>query len=322
MNCYWNAGISLRILAGIYTIAIVLFLAIANAAFADTPEQLVAKLQQEKLTADEMIAYETALKESPAAKVLPLLLPLVSQGMPDGPIWNSGGAEIDVNASLEWRVFYSSSRVWSHLATQNPELAGELLAAALAETESGREKRSLLGLLLSNWNETAEPVAAEILQDWENEPEAWIAAAYCLAYHHREKYDDLFSRVLTELPEENWRESNTKADFIRLLIRHRNRALLANSMIRGKDPKSAVPLMNHEILRVGFSLIDKQEKQRIGSGYQLALGMADYVEQDFKPDQNDPRFQKGKGGLDEAFFSETSNNALRWWETNKQILLE
>ena len=312
---YWNAEISLRTLSGIYTIAIVLFLATASAALADTPQQLVASLQQEKLKADEMIACEAALKESPAAKVLPLLLPLVSQGMPSGPIWNSGGAEYDIEAKLNWRVFYFSSRVWDHLADQNPKLAGKLLTDALAETESGRERVALLGLLQKTWNEEAEPLAAEILRSWKKESDAWMAAAYCLAYHHREKYDELFSRVLTELPDETWRQSNTKANYIRLLIGHRNKALFAKKKIGD----TAVPLMNHEILNVGFSLIDKMEKHRDGFGYYLALGMADYVEQDFKPDQKDPRFKKGEGGLSEAFFAETSINALRWWEKNNQL---
>lgn len=291
-------------------------------ALADTPEQLVARLQHEKLNADEMIACETALKESPAAKVLPLLLPLVSQGMPSEPIWNSGGPEFDINAPLDWRVFYSSSRVWGHLAEQNPKLAGKLLADALVETESGREKVVLLGLLRINWNEKAEPVAAKILGNWKKESDAWMAAANCLASHHRGKYDDLFSSVLAELPDETWRQSHVKSNYIQLLIDHRNKALFANSKIRDRASRPAVPLVNHEILNVGFSLIGKMEKQRTGFGYQLALGMADYVEQDFKPDQKGPQFKKRKGGLSEAFFSETSINALRWWESNNIRLLK
>ena len=196
-----HVGLSLRTLAGIYSIAMVCFQITVSSTLADTPQQLVAKLQQEKMNADEMIACESALKASSAAKVLPLLLPLVSQGMPEGPIWNSGGVKIDINAPLDWRVFYSSSRVWNHLAKQNPKLAGELLADALVKAESGREKKALLGRLSANWNDSAEPIAAEILRNWKKEPEAWMAAAYCLASRHREKYDDLFSRVLTELPD-------------------------------------------------------------------------------------------------------------------------
>ena len=310
-----HAGLLLRALARLFSIAMVCFQITVSSTLADIPQQLVAKLQQEKMNADEMIACESALKASPAAKVLPLLLPLVSQGMPEGPIWNSGGVKIDINAPLDWRVFCSSSRVWNHLAKQNPKLAGELLADALAETESGREKKALLGRLSANWNDQAEPIAAEILRNWKKEPEAWMPAAYCLASRHRDKYDDLFSRVLTELPDKTWRERNTTADYIRLLTRHRIKALTALKF-RDKTDRSAVPSMNQKILSVGFSLIDKEEKKRAGGGYFLALGMADYVEQDFAPDEKDPRFQKVKGKLPDAYFSETSKNALRWWKEN------
>jgi hypothetical protein len=37
---------------------------------------------------------------------------------------------------------------------------------------------------------------------------------------------------------------------------------------------------------------------------------------EFAPKQSDPKY-KGENGLKDAFFIETVENALRWWEDNK-----
>lgn len=286
---------------------------------ADTIEDLVAGLQRTTLTADELRGFETELIELPAEKVLPLLLPLLSQGMPSGLIWNGSTLDADMEAPRDWRVFYSVNRVWGALAGKNPEIAGNLLAAACSESKSGREKAVLLVQMRNYWNENAENVAAEIVRSWRKEPEAWLVAAGCLAEHHRKKYDDLLVRVLTELPDDN---PQHKSRYIRELVNHRNKALFIALKRHNSTPRTAVPSMNHEILDIGYSLIDKLEKRNAGSAYFLAVDMGQYVGQDFKPDQNDRRFKTEGGGLNEAFFAETTSNALRWWRLNKKSVLE
>lgn len=292
------------------------FIIIITACLLQTEEppikSLIDRLTAETVTADELKAVEAALVEQPPSKVLPLVLPLIAAGMPAGGIYNSGGVETDYDAPKTWRNYYSAHRVWRPLAFKAPDVAARLLVNQLPKTKTARGKSELLAMIQQNWSKAAEPHVVDIVKNWKRHPDAWLAAAYCLAVNERMKYDDLLSQVALAQPEDGWKQQIAKAQFFQQLFRHRSRALFSR-----REPTDSTPPINTALLSASMKLLNDMEDAKPGMGYFLALAIADYVGEEFKADQDDPRFKKGEGGVNDAFFAESSMNALRWWKENQ-----
>jgi hypothetical protein len=79
-------------------------------------ESLVAQVTSPETPWEERIASEHRLLAEDPLEVLPLLLPAVGQGMPEGGIFNSGGSDAELeSAPARWQAYYVTKRLWRHL---------------------------------------------------------------------------------------------------------------------------------------------------------------------------------------------------------------
>lgn len=279
------------------------------------PEALATKLSSAETAMAEMCAAERVLQRVAPEVVLSLALPRIAEGMPSEVIFNSSGTpEGDADGPPEWRTFYAFMRIWDHAAAQEPELAGELLAAHLSETSSRAEKQMLPGLLRRWWVASAENPVASVLRDSDLTTSHRFAAAYCLMKHRREEYFDELKRMTRQQPRTSLDEALWQCRLVRLLIEDRavqNRRLKSGN--RYGEP--ATPI-DPELLVLAFELLQTMEQQKNGAGYHLASELGDYVGHHFRPDRRDPRYPDNVGRSN-RFFADCSANALAWWADNR-----
>ncbi|BCM94319.1 hypothetical protein IAD21_06226 [Abditibacteriota bacterium] len=284
---------------------------------------LVTTLTTPERTWEERFQAEKQLSKMPPVPVMVALVPEIAKGMPteDGivGIWNgAGSAELDKKSlPPRWQVFYAVSRVWSaqdmRLSRQKGERAtvGKTLVAYLPEARNQVRLLNELGNNGSegNWvNEAGKPVSALFL-DATADPSVRLAALQCLLRHTGEKYYPQAKEVVQAWPEQPWQQLNLKE----LLMK----ALLQADLRNRKAKKRTVA--DADFLRLGFSLLPALENLKDGGGYFLAVSLEDSVSQDFEPDPKNPKYQ-GQYGLTDAFFADTTKNALAWWKKNRKAL--
>lgn len=248
---------------------------------------------------EDRCAAEDALQTFPAKLVLPALVPHVSQGMPSQIIWNSGGRELDKRASVEWQVFYAVHRSWNHyvISRRSAEL-GELMLGLLPKIKTDTGRRRILESLAIHWTPKAEEDLSRLLDDQGMNYSIRAKAGLCLMLHGEKNYHEAFLEFAKSA---NGKEREAWFD---LLVdpRHRRKT--------GIDPY---------VVAFGFDMLHEERKARpdyIGGAYSIACDLSRYLAEPFQPSVNDDKYQ-AQHGLNEAFFVETVENALDWWEERK-----
>ena len=275
-------------------------------------ERLIAGLSSPGRTAEDMEEAEAKLQEMAPQVVIPLLVPRIAQGMPGGGIWNSlGSAKGDAKAPPKWRAFYSHHRVWDQVAPRDAKLTAQLLAKHLSTAKTPQEQGALISQIETYWDDSAEKPIASIMRRFRDDNSSWLTAAACLLRHKRGKYDADFKQLVKQLPADTWQTMNTKASAVELLLSERATARRRNEI--GALAPVPLPLLDPELLAIGFGLLNAMEGHKKGFGYFLAVDLGDYVGQDFQPNRKDGNYE-GANGLKEEYFADYSQNALDWWE--------
>jgi len=262
--------------------------------------QLVYELGSPGTSWQDRQKVEERLKQLPSDEVLPILLFEVAKGLPDGPIWSSAGPEHDKDAPLKWQAYYAVSRVWKyHLKGAPSQVMGELLLTLLKGADTPAAKISVINGLFRHWIPKAEKPIDYLLQDpSEDYSVRWSSAQVLLrhigiAYHNR----------VLEMAE---RESGqSKYRLFVLLI---------------EPPYAKRTGVDSEVVCLGFEMIKEERKanpDNDSAAYFIARYLENYLSQRFAPDQYLKKYQD-KHGLNDSFFRDTVDNALKWWTENRQ----
>jgi len=262
--------------------------------------QLVHELGSPETSWQDRQKVEERLKQLPSDEVLPILLFEVAKGMPDGPIWSSAGPNHDKDAPPEWQAHYAVFRVWKyHLKGAPSQVMGELLLTLLKEANTPVAKITVINGLFRHWIPNAEKPIAELLQDPSEDCFVrWSAAQVLLrrigiAYHN----------IVLEMAEAE--SGQSKYRLFVLLV---------------EPPYAKRTGVDSDVVCLGFEMIEEERKadpDHDSAAYFIARYLETYLSQKFAPDQYLKKYQD-KHGLNDSFFRDTVDNALKWWTENRQ----
>jgi hypothetical protein len=243
---------------------------------------------------------EERLKQLPSDEVLPILLLEVAKGMPDGPIWSSAGPNHDKNAPPEWQAYYAVYRVWKyHLKGVPSQVMGELLLTLLKEANTPAAKIMVIDGLFRHWISKAEKPIAELLQDSSEDYTVRWSSAQVLLRHIGIAYHN---KVLEMVKSES---GQSKYRLFVLLV---------------EPPYAKQSGVDSDVVCLGFGMIEEERKadpDYNSTAYFIARYLETYLSQRFAPDQYLKKYQD-KHGLNDSFFRDTVDNALKWWTENMQ----
>jgi len=262
--------------------------------------QLVYELGSPGTLWQDRQKVEERLKQLPSDEVLPILLFEVAKGMPDGPIWSSAGAEHDKDAPPEWQAYYAVFRVWKyHLKGTPSQVMGELLLTLLKEANTPAAKITVINGLFWHWIPKAEKPIAYLLQDSSEDFSVRWSSAQVLLRHIGIAYHN---RVLEMAETES---GQSKYRLFVLLV---------------EPPYAKRTGVDSDVVWLGFEMIEEERKadpDRDSAAYFIARYLETYLSQRFAPDQYLKKYQD-KHGLNDSFFRDTVDNALKWWAENMQ----
>ena len=262
--------------------------------------QLVYELGSPGTSWQDRQKVEERLKQLPSDEVLPILLFEVAKGMPDGPIWSSAGPDHDKDAPPEWQAYYAVFRVWEyHLKGAPSQVMGELLLTLLKGTNTPAAKITVINGLFRHWIPKAEKPIAELLQDSSEDYSVRWSSAQVLLRHIGIAYHN---RVLEIAKSES---GQSKYRLFVLLV---------------EPPYAKRSGVDSDVVCLGFGMIEEERKadpDYDSAGYFIARYLERYLSQRFAPDQYLKKYQD-KHGLNDSFFRDTVDNALKWWTENMQ----
>ena len=260
--------------------------------------QLVYELGSPGTSWQDRQKAEERLKQLPSCEVLPILLSEIAQGMPDGPIWSSAGSDHDKDAPPEWQAYYAVFRVWEyHLKGVPSQVIGDLLLTLLREANTPAAKITVVNGLFQHWIPKAEKPIAELLQDSSEDYSVRRSSAQVLLRHIGTAYHN---KVL-EMAESESGQSKYRLFVLLVAPPYAKRS--------GVDP---------DVVCLGFEMIEEEREANPdydSAGYFIARYLETYLSQRFAPDQYLKKYQD-KYGLNEGFFRDTVDNALKWWTEN------
>lgn len=260
--------------------------------------QLVYELGSPGTSWQDRQKVEERLKQLPSDEVLPILFLEVAKGMPDGPIWSSAGPSHDKNALPEWQAYYAVYRVWKyHLKGAPSQVMGELLLTLLKEANTPAAKITVIDGLFRHWIPKAEKPIAELLQDSREDYTVRWSSAQVLLRHIGIAYHN---RVLEMAKSESGQ------------LKYRLFVLLV------EPPYEKQSGVDSDVVCLGFGMIEEERKADSdydSTAYFIARYLETYLNQRFAPDQYLKKYQD-KHGLNDSFFRDTVDNALKWWTEN------
>ncbi|MCP4612432.1 MAG: hypothetical protein GY845_27355 [Planctomycetes bacterium] len=242
---------------------------------------------------------EDKLRQFPAELVLKGLLEHFSKPMPSLAIWNSAGREHDKQAPVEWQIYYAVYRSWQyHLTGKASQTLGVILLELLgsAPTPTGQER--ILHDIARHWHPTAEFPLSKLMKNQETEFGVRRAAGFCLMLHKGKVYHD----NLVGFAEKS--VGNEKNQWFDLLVDSRHKHVTG---------------IDSAVVRLGFELLAEEKAANpdyVHGAYFIACKLGNYIDHDFKPDQNLDKYQD-RHGLKVSFFADTVENALAWWVDNR-----
>jgi len=224
----------------------------------------------------------------------------IAKGMPDGPIWSSAGPDHDKDAPPEWQAYYAVFRVWKyHLKGAPSQVMGELLLTLLKGANTPAAKITVINGLFRHWIPKAEKPIAYLLQDSSEDYSVRWSSAQVLLRHIGIAYHN---RVL------EMAESESGQSKYRLFV------LLV------EPPYAKRTGVDSDVVCLGFEMIEEERKadpDYDSAAYFIARYLETYLSQRFAPDQYLKKYQD-KHGLNDSFFRDTVDNALKWWTENMQ----
>ena len=262
--------------------------------------QLVYELGSPGTSWQDRQKVEERLKQLPSDEVLPILLFEIAKGMPDGPIWSSAGPVHDKDAPPEWQAYYAVFRVWKyHLKGAPSQVMGELLLTLLKRADTPAAKITVINGLFWHWIPQAEKPIAELLQDSSEDYSVRWSSAQVLLRHIGISYHN---RVLEMAETES---GQSKYRLFVLLV---------------EPPYAKRTGVDSNVVCLGFEMIKEERKadpDHDSAAYFIARYLETYLNRRFAPDQYLKKYQD-KHGLNDSFFRDTVDNALKWWTENRQ----
>lgn len=274
-------------------------------------------IQAQGKTSDELIKILTApntsrnarkkasekLAQKPPSEVLPKILEV--QRKYGHTISNWGMDEFGKGYKVTWEQAAAITAVYAWSGNlDNPSYTDQQKGAALLDLlrreKSVSGKTGFLFDLKFHWVDGAESEATTILGDSKaDSADRYIAAMVLMDVTGMKYYSEIYSAALEASLE-------AQESFAHLLLSNK------------------APEWKARLLRYAFALIHAQRAahtDRLDYGYQISASLGGYLGTKFVPDQSDPKY-KGAHGLTDAFFIETVENALSWWEKNKTAYVE
>jgi len=262
--------------------------------------QLVYELGSPGTSWQDRQKVEERLKQLPSDEILPILLFEVAKGMPDGPIWSSAGPDHDKDAPPEWQAYYAVFRVWEyHLKGAPSQVMGELLLTLLKGANTPAAKITVINGLFWHWIPKAEKSIAYLLQDSSEDYSVRWSSAQVLLRHIGIAYHN---RVLEMAETES---GQSKYRLFVLLV---------------EPPYAKRTGVDSDVVCLGFEMIEEERKadpDYDSAAYFITRYLEIYLSQRFAPDQYLKKYQD-KHGLNDSFFRDTVDNALKWWAENMQ----
>lgn len=238
------------------------------------------------------------LAQKPPSQVLPKILEVRKKYGHTISNWGMDEFGRGYEVSWEQAAAITADYAWSGNLS-NPSYTKQEKGAALLDLlrreKSVAGKAQFLFNLKFYWVDGAELEAASILGDSKGDSRSrYIAAEVLLEVTGMKYYGEIYSAALDATSEgQEW---------------------FASLLLRKKAPE-----WKARVLRYAFAVIQARRvalPDRLDYGYFLASSLQGYVGTQFVPNQSDPKYE-GENGLKDAFFIETVENALRWWENNK-----
>ncbi len=263
-----------------------------------TSDDLIAVLTAPETSRKARVRAATQLAEKPPTEVLPKLMEVQRKHGHEISGWGMDLFERGYRVSWQEAAAITAAYAWSG-NLDNPAYSKEEKAAALLDmmrreaTVAG--KAEWLFSLRRCWVAAAEAEAVSILTDATADGRPSLTAATILVDKTGMKYRGEIYAAALRAPTEH-------------------RQMFASTLLSMRSPE-----WEGRIGRHAFTVLLEDRAahpDRPDYGYFLASSLGKFVGTEFTPNQSDPRY-KAPHGLADAFFIETVDNALRWWELNR-----
>ncbi len=249
-------------------------------------------------------AKELALR--PSEDVLPRIWPLRVQFGPRIADWGSAARYED--CTWEEAVGYATAWAWSEnleSRVSSPERTGEVLLRILHGVDETAAKVGLIrDLRYYAWNETAEGEAATLFRMPSTSPQSRYALADVLLAKCPGKY---FGEVLEYA--KGVTVDAAAPGFVRMGFRD---TLEARGWFARLLLQYVTPEYRPQTLAFAFEvMLQERAVDPQQGGYFIATALEKPTGMRFKPDPEDPKYQPG---LNDRYYQDCVDNALRWWE--------
>ena len=285
-----------------FQILTIIFLLVGPVGHAAEPS-IESRWIENDLPLSERDALVEASKNEPFEKIAPIVLAVLiepPQNMPgyygDKP-WNAD------HLSSESRKYLMAAAVWSDVLEPKDDRAkAEILLALLQEASSPVEAKILIhAIRWSHWFTDAEPVLADIASNKERALHLRLNSVIALLGRcDINRYMPLALEIV-RLTNEGMPRSQAFSDATNL----------------GNRLYTLTYANREAVLSSGFDILKRLSDEDLRHGYFVALdlGFILKIEDDFKPNQREEKYQ-GEHGLADEFFEDTVRNALAWYSKN------
>lgn len=284
---------------------------------AATIANLISQLTASELDWETRLQAEERLKTFDSQAILLAIMPVAAQGRPESfAIYNgSGSAQGDKSAPPKWQIYYAVSRLWDYhnkaiLQTDKTRFAPiqRQMVSYLSADSTAKFWAVIQFYIRPNelWTSDAETAFVGLMRRPETADNLRLYVLRCLTRATKSKYYSEMKAIVRAYPENNSSEIYLKAEGLQSLLWV---SLHKNDVTGQLEP-------DEELLKIAFELLPDMEKIREGGGYFLALRLGEFLKQNFQASQGDPKY-KVKGNLSDAFFGDTTANAVAWWKRNQ-----
>lgn len=253
--------------------------------------------------------------KAPAEEVLSALTPLWAE--PQDGRWSGMGnlpsaqRSAEMGMSPRWQIFYAIVRIWWPKSTELSDDSRVRIGHRLLDfLPRSQDKKVILYRLPEFWTPEAEPIFVPLLSSTDRGEV--VLAAQTLSQHVGNKYHEPILKALRAPLSDARDEATFRQALLEALLEPRLKEIAQAHPAR----KAQLADFDFAAIEAGFNLLQQLEARHPGDGYFIADILGSALSQQFAPDQNLPQYQ-GEHGLTDAFFSDTSCNALAWWKAHR-----